>query len=590
MSRSANKRPIAVIDCETDPFKHGRLPAPFVWGFYDGVDYVTFWGEDCTERLIEFLSDKKLMIFAHNGGKFDYFFLFPYLDKTNIKIINGRISDAKIGDNIIRDSWNIIPMPLGGYKKIDIDYNKMEAENREANKAEILEYLEGDCVYLFDLVKSFVDRFGRKLTLAGVAMTELRKTLPDGIERLTTFNDSKLRPYYYGGRCQAFEIGRFQGNFKVFDINSAYPFAMLHNHPDPTFNSWDIGQTLPKNPPYFATIKAVAKGCLPFRDEKENSLTFPSDNVPRIYHVSGWEIIAGLETGALKILDVLEVRTPDKVMNFAPFVNQFYGEKKEGAAKKKAGKESGNKSQEDEGFIQELHAKLILNSSYGKFAQNALGYDDFQIVETGDWPVYTESEIAWLKENNIDLNDQDHNRVELDENMRVIHKIYTWQYESDLAPGLELYRRPAPDPNGFFNVGVAASITGFVRAYLWRSIHAAKRVLYCDTDSLICESFDGPQGVELGQWKLEASPNDVFIMGKKLYALWTGEGDADFSPYTTKEAKAMGWKMASKGVRLTPAEIARGTLTDAPITWRNDAPSYSLSRGVNFLSRTVKKT
>ena len=37
----------------------------------------------------------------------------------------------------------------------------------------------------------------------------------------------------------------------------------------------------------------------------------------------------------------------------------------------------------------------------------------------------------------------------------------------------------------FFNLATAASITGFVRAKLWRAICECDRPFYCDTDSLI---------------------------------------------------------------------------------------------------------
>ena len=43
---------VAVIDLETDPFKHGRLPAPFAAGFFDGETYQDFWGADCCEQLL----------------------------------------------------------------------------------------------------------------------------------------------------------------------------------------------------------------------------------------------------------------------------------------------------------------------------------------------------------------------------------------------------------------------------------------------------------------------------------------------------------------------------------------------------------
>ena len=36
------RRIVAVADSETDPFKHGRFPTPFIWGLYDGTHYYEF--------------------------------------------------------------------------------------------------------------------------------------------------------------------------------------------------------------------------------------------------------------------------------------------------------------------------------------------------------------------------------------------------------------------------------------------------------------------------------------------------------------------------------------------------------------------
>ena len=78
MSRNDDK-PIWVADCETDPFKYGDVPEPFIWGIFDGVNYWEFLGtglyHTCTvddiARVVDFLRDKEIILYAHNGGKFD---------------------------------------------------------------------------------------------------------------------------------------------------------------------------------------------------------------------------------------------------------------------------------------------------------------------------------------------------------------------------------------------------------------------------------------------------------------------------------------------------------------------------------------
>ena len=74
-------RRVATADCETDPFKKGRIPRPFVWGFYDGDEYREFWG-DTQDDFAEFLGQQDVICYMHNGGKFDFHYLIEYFDAT----------------------------------------------------------------------------------------------------------------------------------------------------------------------------------------------------------------------------------------------------------------------------------------------------------------------------------------------------------------------------------------------------------------------------------------------------------------------------------------------------------------------------
>lgn len=562
------KNKIVVIDCETDPFLIDRVPEPFCWGYYDGEVFEYFWGEDSTQDLCEFIYNEKITVYAHNGGKFDFFYLLPWMKREKITVINGRISQAHIGTATIKDSYNILPFPLSAYKKDDFDYRKMEREVREKHKKEILRYLENDCTYLYELVSAFINRFGAKLTLASAAMNELKKTVEQkrgkSFDKFSQFEDSRYREFYYGGRCQAFTTGEVKKKLKIFDINSAYPFAMMHDHPDPTCKGFDIKDTqkLPKNPCYFATIDAVSRGALPIRDEKQDfKLCFPDDGIMHRYHVTGWEIQAGLDTGTLDIKRVIEQRVPKRFINFSEYVDRFYNEKVEA---KKIGD-----------IISEIFAKLMLNSAYGKFALNPDEFKEFRLVNYGDYP--------------DDRSDDGFSGFELDS---------SWP-----DYGIDIYKRDDPKENGYYNVSVAASITGFVRAYLFRAIHSSNGVVYCDTDSIICEDFSGELSeATLGAWKFEGECDSGYIAGRKLYAFYTGAEDEskrfDYEylmkkynqPTPLKACKKAGWKLASKGSRLLPHEIRNIATSDNVIIWNNDAPTYSLKFGSRFIKRKIRKT
>lgn len=143
-----------------------------------------------------------------------------------------------------------------------------------------------------------------------------------------------------------------------------------------------------------------------------------------------------------------------------------------------------------------------------------------------------------------------------------------------------------PVESKFYNVATAASITGFVRAYLLRHIdrieRAGGRVLYCDTDSLVFQGCDVkdvcPVSKTLGDWSHEGRFSHGAIAGKKLYAFYPEDGGKP--------------KTATKGVRLDADAICR-VADGEEITWNADAPLFSLLRrkeGVKFMSRRVRMT
>lgn len=547
-----SKRKIAVLDFETDPFKYGRMPQPFAAGYYDGDIYKEFWGENCWLDLGNFLMTQNVTVYAHNGGKFDFFYLLEFLnyklDDLNdkeFKLINGRIAVAQCGQAELRDSYLILPMPLSAFKKDEVDYTIFEADQREKpkNKKIISSYLKSDCLYLYELVFAFIERFGKKLTVAGTAFSELGKTGYLVNRRTSPAYDEKFRAFYYGGRCEAIKPGTHSGHFKYIDINSAYPFAMKSAHPyGPKYfeiSGDDLDGELPDNDVYFANIMAVSKGALPIRNEKTKEITFPNDNIEREYNASGWEIRAGLDTGTLKIIKINSILLHEETKDFSEYVDKFYAEK--AYAKKIKDK------------IGEIFAKLLLTSAYGKFGQDGTGYKSYFLFPTGFNP----------------LTDEDRAMAD---SLKITPGEYLvdwlmYEEESETPAGFTIWSKPDP-VDDFYNVATAASITAYVRSYLWRSICACKNPVYCDTDSIICESSGVRIGTELGEWSLDAETTKkgkLYIGGKKLYT------------FKDKDKKV---HKANKGARLSHDQIVDIVQNKKTFEWFNDAPSFSLKFGI----------
>lgn len=513
-------KPFWTFDCETDPFKFGRIPKPFLWGAFNGKDYIEF---KSTEDFAEFLKAEDAYFYAHNGGKFDVHFLAPWLERNKkLILIHGRLVKAKIGKAEVRDSYALLPFALKTYKKDDIDYSKLEQGVRESHMPEISAYLKADCVYLWELIDAFFKEYGRNLTAPSAAIKTLQKIENIKIDNSGRYFFEEFKPFYTGGRTQVFNSGSFYEPITCLDINSAYPFAMLHPHP---FN-FDFKKTYYKDPiilPWnFYHIKAKSWGSLPFRTKK--GLTFPDDGQEREFFATGWEVKAGLETGTLYITEHLEQKVFYEQRNYSKFVNHFWTQRQ--TTKK--------------GTPENLFAKLMLNSAYGKTAANPLNYDTFVLYD----PAIT----AFLIERG-------------------------WEIRGHIGKHLLASTPLDPSDMRFYNVATGASITGFVRAMLWRKIRESGEVLYCDTDSIFCKGIVNEDSKELGQFKTEGVFTESHFAGKKLYACKNNQEE----------------KISSKGSRLTFNEVKR-IAEGETILWCKDAPVFSWKKQSTFLTRKIEKT
>jgi len=530
------KRTIAVIDAETDPFRKGRIPKPFIWGFYDGERYLQF---DTTEKLAKFLVKTDCICYAHNGGKFDFHYLIEYLAAWDyIKIINGRIAQAFIGLTELRDSYLIINEPLSKYKKDDIDYAIMEPGRRDyaENRRKIEAYLKSDCVYLWEMVTEFLRLYGNTLTQAGAAMKQWAKFSNEPPPETDAIFYKAFSPFYYGGRVECFESGIIDTDFSVYDINSAYAFAMTHTHPySANFERVD-GYAKGAD---FYRINCLSHGALPYRGDGGNSgknygLSFPHDSRCREFSITGWELAAGIETKSLQRIRFIESIRFMRHTTFAPYVNHFW-------QKREAAKAAGD-------ILGSLMAKLMINSLYGKFAANPENYLNYMIVPR------TESAV-------------------LAAGVPYKGGIGQWEFGGDMGCWLLAQRSLDDFQRRYYNIATGASITGFVRAMLWRAIHSSEGVMYVDTDSVAVRRKGAAVAVgsKLGQWKHEGDFDRAGIAGKKLYIFRGKRG----------KNGARSFKIASKGARLTQLQLWR-VAAGGEVFYERETPTYSVTKPLDW--------
>jgi hypothetical protein len=538
----ARSKRIIAADCETDPFKYDRTPEPFIWGTYDGSAYRTF---NSTDNFVSWVHTQgDVVIYAHNGGKFDFMFLLKYVKETRAQIINGRIVKMMLGKAELRDSYAAVPEALGKIGKKEIDYSKLEKAVRHLHMPEIIEYLEVDCVTLYNLITEYRKIAGTQLTIASNAL-KFSKKLGVNPGKTNAHFDGLLRDFYFGGRTECFRPGTHR-NIDILDIRSSYPNAMCKNHASGDerthLETWQF-EELSREEKQKCFIKLDAttiSGCFPKR-AKSGGLDFPIGE--NSFAVTGWEYIAAKELGLFKDEKIQDVISFTNEINFKPYIDHWF-----------AYKASFDKKINP---IQYTIGKIMMNSLYGKLAQNPARYFDYVIVPGGT-PVNNKE--GW-------------EIVEEYQNIEIHRREALWKYKFQF--GVEWKGRPL-----YNNVATGASITGFARAHLLKAIHTVgeKHVIYCDTDSIICAPGANykalPMSEAIGDWAHEGTGSIGHFCGKKLYAIRIpGEKD----------------KIASKGSKLTfedMEQIAKGN----SVVWRNEAPSFSIAGTSSFVVRSIRST
>ncbi len=538
---------IYTLDSETDPFLRGRNPQPFAWNLYDGTKHFTTWGRDCTAQILaELWRRDPGIVYLHNGGKFDIFYLLPAIDTSkDMLIIKERITQCfvkcKKGHHKLRDSLKILPFSLDTYQKTKIDYALFEADMRDTHRDEITAYLKDDCKFLYDLVIRYIQEFGISITIGGTAIKELKKFHYTG-NPLSADTDEWIRKrYYMGARVERYKTGVFDGAWKCYDVNSMYPHVMRSMY-HPIDTPTHIGKQITKDT-FFVTAQGFSRGAFPIRTKE--GIRFPHEE--NIYSVTIHEWNAAKDLGLFDAQEIIETVDFGYSNTFCDYVDHFYGlRQKATLGLIEHLKVCGNCNESEKTFcdvgndfrILALFYKFLLNNSYGRFAINPDNFKEYRLTD-----------------DETDLRFFGFNMAEIIEGFRLL-----------------LWSKPSSEAK-YNNVATGASITGGARSILMRGLHSAVEPIYCDTDSLICRDFKGEvDASQLGAWKLEKTGNRVAIAGRKMYALFQDE-------------KCL--KYASKGVRIAPEDVER-IARGEEITYLRDAPTYRLNGSVDWLKRTVR--
>ena len=466
----------SVIDFEAHD--NNRL---YAVGFYDGHNVkikinTSIFNKKITEnqrvrhnnRLISVLFDylrPNTINYAHFGGGYDFLFIMDFVKENNLEIKKSIVARGKIllfsvvyNNNIynFKDSYFLFPLSL---KKLsnDLDLKTKKHDNynyeSEINNKNITEYLAADLKSLYEILTKFPDLI-QKNTIANYSVSEFLKYYNKKFQKIRE-PDINLHNYirnhfYTGARTEIFKP--YGENLNYYDVNSLYPYVMskyqypLLNQKPKIVNSENYDRTY--NTIGLYTIRSEIEHkkipLLPYKDS-ELGLIFPIGQF--ITTATNAEIQKAIKIGyKIKVLNGIEYRKSDFI--FRDYVLKNYKIKQ-------------NAKNPSERFI----AKLILNSLYGKFGQEA----------------YTQKDI--LTNNGIKT--------------------------------INVY----PLPYKFLHSEIASLITANARLELYRLFEKAgyDNIYYCDTDSIITNK-KLKESKELGGLKKEKHIKKFVALSQKIYA------------------------------------------------------------------------
>lgn len=254
------RRKFATFDLESKDGESETIPGftrVFLGGFYDGEHFESFRGPDTIGALMLGMLQTRYLnwhIYAHNGGRFDFLHLLPWL-QTEGQALGYRFSiipSGKSGGIQILDVWrgakpkkgkwrfldSIKLIPLSLQKACDTfglqgkDQLPLETHQDDA-RWDI--YNERDCRALWSVISRYhvliEENIGGEvgITAPSTAMkTWRRKYLQHSIPRGTDAHEFVFAAYC-GGRTEVFQ--KTGTNLSYYDINSSYPAVMREPMP-----------------------------------------------------------------------------------------------------------------------------------------------------------------------------------------------------------------------------------------------------------------------------------------------------------------------------------------------------------------------
>jgi hypothetical protein len=290
------------------------------------------------------------------------------------------------------------------------------------------------------------------------------------------------RQAYYGGRTEAFFVGKREGDYWLLDVNSMYPFVMSINNFPAKLQGVYTRIDEASMPELLTRAQVIADVSLDtpepaFPMRTRGPLIFPTGQFRTSLCTP--ELQYALDMGYVR--KIHQAAIYEHAPLFADYVSTIFALRQ--------------KYQAEGNLPFSSLSKLLLNSLYGKFGQRGRIYQD-----AGE--ALTDEVRSWIEYSG------DSKQITQHRQFGGLHQV--WENE-----GESYNSHPA----------IAAHVTSYARMWLWQLICKAGRehVFYCDTDSLVVDraGYDALApfylGDGLGELKLERQFCHLVIHGCKDY-------------------------------------------------------------------------
>lgn len=462
-------------------------------------DEIVFKTEDEFWQFVEAHTYEKtcLYIFAHNVD-FDMSVVRGYSKLRELGYDvqkwfvhnNGVFIKAKKGRKsvVITDTLMLFPFSLkeiGKYAGLE----KLDMPNFEDEESKWIEYCKRDVEVLTQALLKYMrflkehDLGNFQFTIASQSFSAFRHRFMKHeiyIHGNPSITELEVQSYF-GGRTEAFKIGKVDKRLYYLDVNSMYPFVMRNYYYPVRYigelDNVSLSELKELIKDFCVIADVTVETDVPIVPVRKEKVIFPVGRFRGVYATG--EIKLLLEKK--KIKEVHKVLVYQRARIFTEYVDFFY------AVKQKA-KEEGD----DFSYFM---AKLFLNSLYGKFGQRT---SDLELVT--DDPIKLEEYALPM----VSFAVGEEKFVRFDEKI--------WRVKK---------REPAY--NSF--IAIASHVTSYARAYLFRLMEyvGLDKIYYMDTDSLVVDE-EGYQKLKrfinktrLGALDVKEIFDSLIILGAKAY-------------------------------------------------------------------------